>query len=96
MWGPVNKHLIPSYNREVWIRRMLKDKQAMERTQEFTWFTAEGYVHRVAANFIMMEKIIQKTFTMHRYWLNYLTLNLRKSLKNVYRKPFIEIHVNDL
>jgi hypothetical protein len=46
---------------------MLKDKQAMERTQEFTWFTAEGYVHRVAANFIMMEKIIQKTFTMHRY-----------------------------
>jgi hypothetical protein len=46
---------------------MLKDKQAMERTQEFTWFTAEGYVHRVAANFIIMEKIIHKTFTMQRY-----------------------------
>jgi hypothetical protein len=43
---------------------MLKDKQAIKRTQEFTWFTAEGYVYRVAGNFTMMEKIIKETFTM--------------------------------
>jgi len=43
---------------------MLKDKQAIKRTQEFTWFTAEGYVYRVAGNFTMMEKIIKDFYNV--------------------------------
>jgi len=32
--------------------------QSQQNTR-FTWFTSKGYVHRVAADFTMMEKIIQ-------------------------------------
>jgi transposase len=52
--------------RPVRCEREESEKKINKQSQKnirFTWFTAKGYVHRVAANFSMMEKIIQKTFT---------------------------------
>jgi hypothetical protein len=36
------------------------------RTTRFTRFTTEGYVHRVATDFTMMDKTIQEIFTIQR------------------------------
>jgi len=30
------------------------------------WFVVKGYVHKAAADFTVIEKIIQETFTMQR------------------------------
>jgi hypothetical protein len=40
-----------------------KINRQSQKNIRFTWFTTKGYVHRVVANFSMMEKIIPKTFT---------------------------------
>jgi len=37
-----------------------------QKNTKFTWFTSKGYVYRVAADFTIMEKIIQETFTIHK------------------------------
>jgi hypothetical protein len=37
-----------------------------QKNKRFTWFTSKGYVHRIAADFTMIEKIIQETFTIHK------------------------------
>jgi len=44
------------------IRKIIKQSQKNTR---FMLFTTKGYVHRVAANFTRMKKIIQEAFTIH-------------------------------